>query len=127
LVETPDRRSANPYSVIIGHLLGVVSGYISLSVTGAWLASQVSPSFVAPQRVAAACFAAAFTVFLTLLLRASQPAALSTTLLIALGTMQKPKDALVIMAAVLLITMVGEPLHRIRLRDFQSRSAVFED
>jgi HPP family len=116
LVETPHRRSARPYCVIAGHLIGVASGYLSLLLTGAFRAPQVSSSGVVPQRVAAACVAAAFAVFLTLLLRASQPAALSTTLLIALGSMQKPKDAVVIMAAVLLMTLIGEPLRALRLR-----------
>jgi hypothetical protein len=120
LVETPHRRSANPYSIIVGHLLGVVSGYLSLGITGAWWAPSVSIGLVAQQRLSAACVAAALTVFLTLLLRASQPAALSTTLLIALGTMEKPKDALVIMAAVLLMTLIGEPLRRIRLRSLRT-------
>lgn len=56
------------------------------------------------------------TVLGTVLTRATQPAALSTTLMIATGTMQQPIDAVVIMAAILLITAVGEPLRGWRLR-----------
>ncbi len=127
IVETPDRRSAKPYSVIVGHLAGVASGYLSLLVTRAWWALHVSSSHgVVPQRIGAACLAAALTVLLTLLLHASQPAALSTTLLIALGSMQQPKDALVIMAAVLLITLIGEPLRALRLRREIERDSLQE-
>lgn len=115
IVETPHRKSARPYCVIAGHLTGVASGYLALLVTGAWWASPVSNDGVAPQRLAAACLAAALTVFVSLLIDASQPAALSTTLLIALGSMQRPRDALVIMAAVLLMALIGEPLRSIRL------------
>lgn len=126
IVETPDRRSAKPYSVIVGHLAGVVSGYLSLLVTGAWWALPVSSHGVVPQRIGAACLAAALTVLLTLLLHASQPAALSTTLLIALGSMQQPKDALVIMAAVLLMALIGEPLRALRLRRKIERDSLQE-
>jgi hypothetical protein len=116
LVETPHRRSARPYCILVGHLIGVISGYAALLVTGAWYVAAVSATGVPPQRLLAAVVAVALTVFFTLLLKASQPAALSTTLLIALGSMQRPKDAAVIMAAVLLMTIVGEPLRILRLR-----------
>ena len=116
LVETPHRRSAKPYCILIGHLTGVCSGFFALAVTGAYAVSPVSAAGVHPSRVLAAVLATALTVFFTLLLRASQPAALSTTLLIALGSMQKPIDAVVIMAAVVLMAIVGEPLRMIRLK-----------
>jgi hypothetical protein len=64
--------------------------------------------------VEATVLSAALTVLGTLLARATQPAALSTTLLISLGTMQRWTDAAVIMAAVLLMTLVGEPLRHWR-------------
>lgn len=126
IVETPDRRSAKPYSVIVGHLAGVASGYLSVLLTGAWWVLPVSSHEVVPQRIGAACLAAGLTVLLTLLLHASQPAALSTTLLIALGSMQQPKDALVIMAAVLLMALIGEPLRALRLRRGIERDSLQE-
>lgn len=73
-------------------------------------------------RVACAALAGLLTVFGTLLLRATQPAALSTTLLIALGVMQRKRDALIIMAGVLLMVAVGEPLRRWRARTMQDGS-----
>jgi ABC-type Fe3+-siderophore transport system permease subunit len=116
LVETPHRKSARPYNIIVGHLAGVVAGFVALLLTHAWTTPAVSTSNVQLPRVEAAALSAALTVFLTLLLRATQPAALSTTLLISLGTMQQWSDSLIIMAAVLLMTLAGEPLRRWRLR-----------
>lgn len=120
LIETPHRRSAEPYSIFIGHLTGIASAYLSLVLTRAWWAPAVSAQGVPWPRVEAVVLAAALTTFLTLLLRASQPAAIATSLLVATGIMQAPKDAAVIMGGVVLMLLAGEPLRRVRLR-YQSR------
>ena len=116
LVETPERPSARPYNIIVGHLIGVLCGFAALALTHAWSTPAVSTSSISLQRVWAAAIAALLTVFFALLARAQQPAALSTTLLIATGSMQRLEDGPVIMAAILLITIVGEPLRRWRMR-----------
>lgn len=120
LVETPHRRSARPYSIFTGHLIGVGVAYLALFVTGAWHAPVISET-VPLVRVWAAVLAAALTVLGTLLLRAGQPAAIATTLLISLGMMQKPYDAAVIMGAVVLMIIVGEPLRNWRLQTQEKR------
>ena len=121
LIETPHRRSARPYSIFIGHLTGVAAAFLALILTRSWHLSPVSPSGVPFPRIWAAVLAAALTVFGTLLLRASQPAAISTTLLIATGIMQTPRDAAIIMAAVVLMLLFGEPLRRWRLNEQNKR------
>ena len=122
LIEMPHRRSARPWSIFAGHGVAVGAGYLALFATAAWKAGPVSPSGVPLPRVWAAVLAAGLTVFVTLLLRASQPAALSTTLLIALGIMQTPRDAAIIMGAVILMMAVGEPLRRWRLAAQEQRN-----
>jgi hypothetical protein len=117
MIETPHRKSAKPYNVVGGHLIGVASGFAALWITGAWWLPPVSAGHVALARVGAAAVASLLTVLGTMLAKATQPAALSTTLLIALGTLQVPRDAAVIMAAVLLITGLGEPLRIWRNRE----------
>jgi len=117
LIETPNRPSARPYNVIIGHLIGVVAGFAALGMTHAWLAPAISSGMVSPLRVAAATISAILTVLLTLLTHATQPAALSTTLLISLGTLQRWQDGFFIMGAVLLLVLLGEPLRRWRSRE----------
>lgn len=52
----------------------------------------------------------------TLAARATQPAALSTTLVVSLGTMQRWQDGILIMIAILLLTAIGEPLRIWRAR-----------
>lgn len=116
LIETPHRRSAQPYSLLAGHAIAVGAGYLALSLTQAWGAPPVSSAGVPLSRVACAVLAAALTVLVNLLIHASQPAATSTTLLIALGLLQKPRDAAIILGGVLLMAAVGEPLRRLRLR-----------
>jgi hypothetical protein len=116
LIETSHRRSAQVWSVLGGHNVAVGAGFLALFVTGAWSAHPVSASGVPLPRVWAAVAAAVLTVLVNLLLKASQPAALSTTLLTALGTMQLPRDAAIILGAVVLMLLAGEPLRRLRLR-----------
>lgn len=114
LIEQPHRKSARPYNIIAGHSIAVAAGFLSLCVTHAWRVPAVSTRNIQFPRVEATVLSAALTVLGTLLARATQPAALSTTLLISLGTMQRWTDAAVIMAAVLLMTLVGEPLRHWR-------------
>jgi len=115
LIETPHRRSAQPYSIFIGHLTGVAAGYLALAMTAAWTAPTSSLNGVPLLRVLAVVIATALTVFGTILLRASQPAAISTSMLIAMGIMSAPRDAIVIVASVSIMIAVGEPLRRFRL------------
>lgn len=121
LVETPHRRSARPYSIFVGHLTGVAAAWLAIFATHAWRVSSVSAGGVPYPRVWACVLAAALTVAGTLLLRASQPAAISTTLLVAAGIMQSPLDAAIIMASVVLMILCGEPLRRWRLNEQKKR------
>jgi hypothetical protein len=102
-----------PYNILMGHLVAVLAGFAALHLTHAWSVPGVTLGVTWP-RAWAAILSAGLTVFGTLLLRASQPAAVSTTLLISLGVMQTRMDGVVIMGAVVLMTLVGEPLRRWR-------------
>jgi hypothetical protein len=114
LIETPNKRSARPYSVIVGNLIGVLSGFLALYLTRAWFVPIASLDRVPLLRIWAAALAAILTVAGTLLARATQPAALAGTLLIALGLMQRPMDGVYMMAGVLLLDLIGEPMRRLR-------------
>lgn len=116
LVETPERKSARPYNVFVGHLIAVLAGFAGLYASGAFNSPPISKGFVTLDRVGAAVLAAGLTVFFTLLVKASQPAAISTTLLISLGTLQVWQDGFLIMGAVLMMLIVGEPLRKLRLQ-----------
>jgi hypothetical protein len=116
LVETPERKSARPYNIFFGHLIGVLAAFLAVFLAHAGQAPPICESGIALPRVWAASIAATLTVVVTLVARATQPAALSTTLLVALGTMPQWRDGFFIMGAVLLITVLGTPIRNLRLR-----------
>lgn len=125
LVELPQMRGARAYNIIVGHFVGLGAGFLALYLLNAWAAPNVlSAGIVSSQRLWAVVVAASLTTLGTLLLKASQPASLATTLLVSLGAMQTRRDALVIVAGVLIITAIGEPVRRFRLRHTKLRPVV---
>lgn len=121
LAEKPELRSARLYNIVMGHAVGIACGFGAVAVTHAWyLPTTNANAFPTLNRVCAAAVAVFATVFVNLLLKSGQPAALATTLLISLGNMQTAASALWIMVGVLIISVVGEPLRRLRLRALQS-------
>lgn len=125
LVEQPQARSARAYNIIVGHLVGLGAGFLALYLLNAWAAPNViSSGLVSSKRLWAVAIAATLTTLVTLLLHAGQPAALATTLLISLGSMQTGRDAMSIIAGVLLIAAIGEPLRRFRLKSTEIQPVV---
>jgi len=55
------------------------------------------------------------TTLVTILLRAPNPAAGSTTLLVALGSFRTGRDAVAVVVGVLIVAIVGDVLRRLRL------------
>lgn len=116
-VETPQRKTATPYSILVGHFVAIGAGLLGILATGAHAAPPLTPSGrFTMVRVVAVVIATGVTAGVTILLGASQPAALSTALLVSLGQMQSPKGVLAIVIGVLLVTAFGQPLRRYRLR-----------
>ena len=116
-VETPERRSAQLYSVLVGHMVALLCGLVAVAAAGAWGSPTVNQSTTLDwPRVVACALAVALTVILNLLLKASQPAALSTTLLVALGGFEGFRGQVAIVVGVVLLAILGEPLRRMRLR-----------
>lgn len=125
LVEQPQVRSARPYNIVVGHLVGLGAGFLGIYLLHAWAAPNViATGLMTSARLWAVVIAAVLTTLLTLILRASQPAALATTLLVSLGAMQTRRDAIAIILGVLIITAIGEPVRRFRLKHTQIRPAL---
>src|SRR6516165_7802237 len=117
LVEQPQMPSARPYNIVVGHLIGLSAGFLAVYLLNAWAAPNVlATGVVSPQRLWATAISAALTTLVCLALKAGQPAALATTLLVSLGAMQTRRDAVAIIIGVLLIVAIGEPMRRFRLR-----------
>jgi len=122
LMEQPRLPSARPYNVIVGHLIGLGAGFLAVYLLNAWAAPNVlATGVVSPQRMWATAISAALTTLVSLVLKAGQPAALATTLLISLGAMQTRRDATAIVVGVLLIVAIGEPVRRLRLKSDTSK------
>jgi hypothetical protein len=124
LVEQPQLRSARTYNIIVGHLIGVGAGFLAIYLCHALAAPNViATGIVTSARLGAVTLAATLTTIVTLIVRAGQPAALATTLLVSLGSMQTGRDAIAIITGVLIIAAIGEPMRRFRLRYTQLRPA----
>ena len=127
LVEQPQLRSARTYNVIVGHLIALGSSFFALWILHAWAAPKVlSTGLITPARLWAAVIASALTTVLALGLHANQPAALSTTLLVSLGSMQTGRDAGAIIAAIFLVALLGQPVRRIRLQATKVRDPIMK-
>lgn len=125
LVEQPQMRSARSYNIIVGHFIALGAGFLAIFALKAWSAPNViATGTVSEERLWCMTIAAVITTFCTLLLRASQPAALSTALLVSSGAMQTRRDALAIVVGVLITVLIGEPVRRFRLKNTNIRRAV---
>jgi hypothetical protein len=116
LAEKPELKSARLYNVIVGHFVGLGCGFLGVAIMNAWAAPKVSAtSLVTWPRLGAAVIAVAVTTLINLALDSGQPAAMATTLLVALGTYQTAMGALWIAVGVVILGVVGEPIRRLRL------------
>ena len=123
--ETPDQPSARFYNVCVGHLLGLLSGFLTVWVFGLTHAPSVlSTHQLTPPRVWASAVAIALTLLLGLLLRASHPPAAATTLLASLGGFPPTWHAgLSVMSGVLIVAVLGEGLRRYRSAQLNAQPA----
>lgn len=112
-IEKPAEKSATPYNIIVGHMVGLICGFASLGLFHAFHDPVTSSAgHLTPDRVLASVLACVVTAFINLVLSASQPAAFSTVLLVTLGSYESGRDALTIAIAVVLLAILGEPLRR---------------
>jgi hypothetical protein len=122
LVEQPQLRSARTYNIIVGHLIGLAAGFFAVYLLHGWAAPNVIlTGVVSEERLWAATIAATLTTLVTLVVKAGQPAALATTRLVSLGSMQTRRDAIAIIAGVLIIAAIGEPVRQYRLKHTEIR------
>lgn len=120
-IEKPETKSARPYNILVGHYVALASGMIGLFIFHAFHDPvSASAGYLTASRLFASVVACLLTAFSNLLLRAGQPAAFSTALLVTLGSYESPRDALTIVVAVFFLTVLGEPLRRKSLQLRQS-------
>jgi hypothetical protein len=115
-IEKPELPSARLYNVVVGHWIGMGCGFLGLAVLNAWNApNPMTVGHFSILRVGACAIAVATTALFTLLVKAGQPAAYATAMLVAVGSMQRASDAVSIALGVLILGIIGEPIRRMRL------------
>jgi CBS domain-containing membrane protein len=110
--EQPMAETSSPRNTLIGHLVAILAGALSLAVFGL----LDNPSILVEGVTLARAFAGALSLALTgavlLLLRSSHPPTGVTTLIVSLGFLQTPGEMAVLMAGVVLLTVVGWAINR---------------
>jgi hypothetical protein len=113
---TPSHPTARGWNTLMGHVGGLIMGFLAVLVVGAAAAPPVLETGVLTgPRVAAAVLALPLTVLAGILLRASHPPAAATTLLVALGSISTVDKAGAVVAGVAILALMGELLRRVRL------------
>ena len=114
LAAYPELPTSRLYNCFVGHLVGLVSGFIGVAIFNAWSAPIVPLHEVTWPRVGAAAVAIALTVAVDNLSRSGHPPAAATTLLVALGTFHTLWGAALVVIGVALLLATGEALRLLK-------------
>jgi len=117
----PAHPSTRAYNVLAGHLIGLAAGIVAVWITGAAATPVLQSGTLAGPRVGAAVLAVAFSMLAALALRASHPPAEATTLLVALGYVRTPREALNLAIGAAIVAVAGIALRRLRLGQWPHR------
>lgn len=108
---------ASPRNTLIGHVVGTVSGYVALLVTGLQSAPANLTDVTWP-RAGAAIISLSLTAGLMVLLRAPHPPAGATTLIISLGVLHTLPQLGIMMAGVCALVVQGVVINRLAGVDY---------
>src|SRR5690606_22915582 len=107
LFSTPLLPSASPRNSVVGHLIGALSGYVSLLVFGLTGNEPTVVEGVTAGRVGAAALSLALTSGMMVWLNRPHPPAGATTMIVSLGIIRTPGAIAVLMLAVALLVAQG--------------------
>jgi CBS-domain-containing membrane protein len=109
----PLAETSSPRNTILGHAIGLICGYAAFALTGAAnLPFGVHPGVYWP-RILAAALSLSTTGAFMVLLRAGHPPAGATTLIVSLGIISKPKELVIIEAAVFILVAQALVINRL--------------
>ncbi len=115
---TPTAPTASPRNALIGHTIGVVAGYFSLVVTGLTMAGPAYAVGVTGPRVIAAALSLGLTSGLMVLLKSPHPPAGATTLIVSLGILTQPRQLVILLLAVVMLTVQAFVINRLAGIDY---------
>jgi CBS-domain-containing membrane protein len=110
---TPLAPAASPRNAVIGHLVGIFAGWVSLAAFHLTHAAPALAGGLTAAHVGAAALSLGLTSGLMVLVRAPHPPAGATTLIISLGLLRTPAQMAVLMAAVVLLTLQAIGINRL--------------
>lgn len=110
---TPLAEASSPRSTILGHAIGIVCGYGAFVVTGAGTVPFAAQPGIFWPRILAAALSLSATGALMVLLDVSHPPAGATTLIISLGIISRPRELVIIEAAVFLLVAQALVINRL--------------
>jgi CBS domain-containing membrane protein len=120
LFYTPTSRVSSPRSTLLGHLIGALTGWLSLAVFGLLDAPPALVAGVDWPRVGAAALSLGGTSALMVLFDAVHPPAGATTLIVSLGLMPSLWQIPILLGAMLLL--LGQAMILNRLAGMPARS-----
>ncbi|MBW3576542.1 MAG: HPP family protein [Actinobacteria bacterium] len=109
----PTDVTTTPRNIIVGHLLGVVAGYLALVVFGLLDAPSAFEADVTASRAAAAALSLGLTAAFMTWLDAAHPPAGATTLIVSLGILTTPHQVTALMIAVVFLAYQGIAINRL--------------
>ncbi len=110
--EYPLGAGASPRNTLIGHLVAVLAGALSLAIFGLLDHPSILQEGVTLARIGAAALSMALTGAVLLLLRSSHLPAGASVLIVSLGLLQTPLEMVMLMVGVLLLTVVAWVINR---------------
>ena len=112
----PENPNSRFYNAVVSHLVGLGSAFLAVMLFGiAHAPSIFEVKHLSWERVGASVLAVAMAAALEMLLRASHPPAVSTTLLASLGSFHPTvRDTITVTVGVLIVAGVGELFRRMR-------------
>lgn len=111
--ESPMSRQSSPRNTLIGHLVAILAGALSLIIFGLLHHPSVLVEGVTLARIGAAALSLSLTGAVLLLLKSSHPPTGATTLIVSLGLLKTPHQMAILMVGVVLLTIVGWILNRV--------------
>ncbi len=116
VAEMPAHPSARFYNIVVGHVVALLVGCLSVAALDAWGAPIVmSEHVLTVSRLGTGLLASAVTLLVLLAVQASHPPAAATALLVALGTINQLPQALDLVMGAVVLAIVGVAARRIRL------------
>lgn len=114
LFTNPLSKIASPKNTILGHLLGVICGYLALVIFGLSNTPAIIISGISLQFIAAAALSIALTSMGMILFSVEHPPAGATTLIVSLGIMHTLPHLGVLMIAVVLLCLEAGIINRLQ-------------